>query len=259
MRYIRIEQIGSPIRRPGNQRETLIGLRLNKIGRLSSVPDTPAQRGMIARVSHLVRIIHDPSARPRVPADQEDAADAALVRKLAFEPNNVVSETYSVSERARGKTPDFKLLVDGKLRGFCELKSPRDDQVLKAPDPGRPAIRKNLPFYRKLGDLVRSAASQLDAVNPEHTLPNIVAFVSHTPDIARRDLMATIAGLPIPGSDRRVYLLGHKMQRQVMEAARHVDLFIWIDAKTGTYQHLSVNGAPHQAAALDLLGLKNKE
>ena len=54
---IRLEQIASPIGRPGSQRETLKGLGLNRIGRRSSVVDTPANRGMIAKVSHLVRVV----------------------------------------------------------------------------------------------------------------------------------------------------------------------------------------------------------
>lgn len=52
-----VEQTGSPIRRPGSQRATLIGLGLNKMNRRSTVPDTPAVRGMIDKVSHLVRIV----------------------------------------------------------------------------------------------------------------------------------------------------------------------------------------------------------
>ena len=56
-RRIKVEQIGSPIRREHTQRETLIGLGLNKIGRVSELPDTPAMRGMIAKVEHLVRVV----------------------------------------------------------------------------------------------------------------------------------------------------------------------------------------------------------
>jgi large subunit ribosomal protein L30 len=53
---IKVRQTGSPIRRRHDQRETLIGLGLNKIGRVAELPDTPASRGMIAKVSHLVRV-----------------------------------------------------------------------------------------------------------------------------------------------------------------------------------------------------------
>jgi large subunit ribosomal protein L30 len=54
---IKVEQTGSPQRRHFKQRETLIGLGLNKIGRTRELPDTPATRGMIERVKHLVRVV----------------------------------------------------------------------------------------------------------------------------------------------------------------------------------------------------------
>ncbi len=54
---IRIEQIGSPIRRHQSQRATLIGLGLNRIGRVAEVPDTPQIRGMVAKVRHLIRVV----------------------------------------------------------------------------------------------------------------------------------------------------------------------------------------------------------
>jgi large subunit ribosomal protein L30 len=54
---LKIEQTGSAIRRHHTQRETLIGLGLNRIGRVAQVPDTPQTRGMIAKVKHLVRLV----------------------------------------------------------------------------------------------------------------------------------------------------------------------------------------------------------
>jgi large subunit ribosomal protein L30 len=56
---ITVQQIGSPIRRPGDQRATLIGLGLNKMNRTRTLPDTPAVRGMIRKVSHLVRVVEE--------------------------------------------------------------------------------------------------------------------------------------------------------------------------------------------------------
>jgi large subunit ribosomal protein L30 len=57
-KVIKVEQTGSPIRRHHSQRETLIGLGLNRIGRIAEIADTPQARGMIAKVAHLVRV-HD--------------------------------------------------------------------------------------------------------------------------------------------------------------------------------------------------------
>jgi large subunit ribosomal protein L30 len=56
---ITVEQTGSPIRRPADQRATLIGLGLNKMHRKSTLNDTPAVRGMVAKVAHLVRIVEE--------------------------------------------------------------------------------------------------------------------------------------------------------------------------------------------------------
>ena len=54
---VTVEQIGSPIRRPKEQRATLVGLGLNKLHRRSTLEDTPAIRGMINSVQHLVRVV----------------------------------------------------------------------------------------------------------------------------------------------------------------------------------------------------------
>jgi large subunit ribosomal protein L30 len=54
---VTLEQVASANRRPGAQQATLIGLGLNKLRRQSTLTDTPAVRGMIAKVAHLVRVV----------------------------------------------------------------------------------------------------------------------------------------------------------------------------------------------------------
>ena len=56
---VTIKQIGSPLRRNDVQRRTLVGLGLNKINRERTLEDTPAVRGMMRKVSHLIRIIEE--------------------------------------------------------------------------------------------------------------------------------------------------------------------------------------------------------
>jgi len=56
---VTVQQTGSPLRRPADQRATLIGLGLNKMNRRSTLEDTPAVRGMIRKVSHLVRVVDE--------------------------------------------------------------------------------------------------------------------------------------------------------------------------------------------------------
>ena len=54
---VTVEQLASANRKPSIQQQMLIGLGLNKIRRKATLTDTPAVRGMIAKVAHLVRVV----------------------------------------------------------------------------------------------------------------------------------------------------------------------------------------------------------
>jgi len=53
---VKVTQTGSPIGRKPGQRETLVGLGLNKMNRTRELEDTPAVRGMIRKVAHLLKV-----------------------------------------------------------------------------------------------------------------------------------------------------------------------------------------------------------
>jgi large subunit ribosomal protein L30 len=57
MAKVTVKQIGSPIRRKSDQRATLVGLGLNRLGRTSELEDNSSTRGMIAKVAHLVEVV----------------------------------------------------------------------------------------------------------------------------------------------------------------------------------------------------------
>jgi len=59
MAKITVRQTASPIRRTKDQRATLVGLGLNRIGRTSTLEDTPSVRGMIAKVAHMVAVVEE--------------------------------------------------------------------------------------------------------------------------------------------------------------------------------------------------------
>jgi large subunit ribosomal protein L30 len=54
---VTIRQTCSPIRRTSDQRKTLVGLKLNRMGRVATLEDTPSVRGMIAKVAHLIEVV----------------------------------------------------------------------------------------------------------------------------------------------------------------------------------------------------------
>jgi ribosomal protein L30 len=256
MRFLEIQQVCGA--RHNRHRKILNALGLNGIGRIEWVPDTPETRGMIENVSHLVHIILDPAApnAAGISSDYDERVGEALMRKLVFDSQNIVPERYNDAELKAGKTPDFKLLKDGAVCGYCEMKSPGDDYIFAKPAPGTFAVRKNLPFHVKLGRHIGKTGLQFAAVNPDRKLPNILAFVNHAPNMDRGHLHEAIVGLPV-GDGKRVAILSHELQVTVLEAARKIDLFLWIDAEKSALQHVSLKGATHQQAALDLLGLTN--
>jgi large subunit ribosomal protein L30 len=57
MAKVTVRQTGSPIRRKFDQRATLVGLGLDRIGRTVTLDDTPQVRGMIAKVAHMVEVV----------------------------------------------------------------------------------------------------------------------------------------------------------------------------------------------------------
>ena len=58
-KIVKLRQTGSPSRRHISQRQTLVGLKLNKIGRVAELADSPQTRGMIAKVAHLVEVVEN--------------------------------------------------------------------------------------------------------------------------------------------------------------------------------------------------------
>lgn len=105
----------------------------------------------------------------RAARKQTEGADIKLMQELIFQPSGVVLQPFSKEEKAKGKTPDFKLMKGSELCGYCELKSPRDDWIFEFPDdikPGDSVIRtRPSPTSNNLARQIESAVEQFDAVN----------------------------------------------------------------------------------------------
>lgn len=236
--YIRIQQIRSPIRRHYLQRRTLQGLGLNKIGRTVSVQFNGPTWGMIQKVRHLIRFPDQDlfeNHRLILPQPIDEAADEALVRQLVFKGRSIDMERLLEGEN---KSPDFKLTKGGDLKGYCELKSPRDDWIFAIPKDLKPGeIRKESredPAAHALARVIGKAAAQFDAVNLDHVQPNILVMVSHARLRGTIDLHLAIGGMPMPDGSRRFVLVdpnekdfekAFEKQKKLWEDARKIDLF----------------------------------
>lgn len=267
----RVQQTGSPIRRHWSQRATLIGLGLNRIGRIARVPDTVATWGMIRKVAHLVTfpdlelLEQHRMAPPRVANEDEDVE---LLKKLVFNQRNVLLHRFKKKEM-RKPTPDFKLFKDGTVQGYCEIKSPNDTWLFDFPEDLQPGElreeQRPAPAVPNLAMHIEKAAEQFNSVNPDHALPNIMVIVNHAPLRGPIDLRLALEGLELPDG-RRAILVHDKnekvpgqRQRRVWDAARTIDLYVWIDANKGTVEYRQPIGAKRLAEACDLVGIKQEQ
>jgi large subunit ribosomal protein L30 len=272
MDLVRIQQTRSPIRRHHKQRRTLIGLGLNKIGRIAEVPFTSSTWGMIYKVRHLVRFPdEDLFEEHRVvrPQPVDEAADKELMRQLVFNLHQILLEPFTQEEMHGRKTPDFKLIKAGKLVGYCELKSPRDDWIFDVPTdlkPGevREESRRDSTAHN-LARNIRKAAEQFKAVNPNRQLPDILVLVSHARLRDRVDLHMAISGIKMPDGSRRFLLVDSnekdwnkawEEQKKLWAAARHIDLFFWVDAHQRSCKHLINLDGARNSEARELFGAK---
>jgi ribosomal protein L30 len=259
----KIVQTGSPIRRHRKQRKTLIGLGLNRIGRVAEVPNTRAIWGMIAKVRHLVSVIEENRFEEhRLPERHvnDEAADKRLVRNLIFEPRRI--QAKDIPEEAN-KTPDFKLLKDGVLRGYCEMKATTDGNLFDIPHdlvPGesRAEVRKD-PAVFNLARHIAKAGKQFDAANPDRAHPNILVIVNHARRKGPADLRMALEGIQAPDGRRFFPLVNDTdkwdVQKDAWEAAGSIDLYVWVDPQKRTWQALRPAGARRLAEACDLLGI----
>lgn len=259
----RIIQTGSPIRRHHKQRETLIGLGLNRIGRIAEVPNTHATWGMIAKVRHLVGVIDENLFEEhRLPGRHvvDEEADKRLIGNLIFEPRRITIE--SILE-GQNKSPDFKLLKDGAIRAYCEMKSPTDADLFDFPAnlaPGeiRAEVRKD-PAVFSLARLIAKSAKQFEAVNPDRAHPNILVIVNHARRKGPTDLRMALEGIRAPDGRHFFPLVNDAdkwdVQQGVWHAARRIDLCVWVDPRKRTWQAFRLAGAHRLAEACDLLGI----
>ena len=143
-----------------------------------------------------------------LPQPEDEEADKALMRQLLFKRPDVELERLPEGKQ---KSPDFKVMKNGELKGYCELKSPRDDWIFAVPKDLKPGeIRQESRedhTVHALARVIGKAAAQFDAVNPDHAQPNILVIMSHARLRGPTDLHLAIGGLPMPDGGRRFLLV----------------------------------------------------
>jgi hypothetical protein len=219
---------------------------------------------MIAKVGHLVRVVdqeifEEHWLRELGPFDEK--IDKRLVRNLIFEPRRIRAKNIP---KGKGKTPDFELFAREEVRAYCEVKSPTDGDALDFPEdllPGevRTQVRKD-PSTFSLANHIAKAAKQFEAANPDRKHPNILVFVNHARRKSPVDLRIALEGVRGPNGERWFPLVNEKdkweVQKGVWDAARSIDLYVWVDARKRTWQAFRPARAPRLKEACALLGIE---
>jgi len=178
----------------------------------------------------------------RIPNEEHDLE---LVRTLVFVPFGLTLERFAHAEIARGRTPDFRVLLDKKIVAYCEVKSPRDDWLDEQIDVARPdqivGGLRNDPTFNRLARHIEKAASQFSAVNSDHLIPNILVFVNHDENSDYSDLRETLTGNFFAEDGRRHPTMTHISQGRIGKAKLQIDIFSWIDTKTKRIQGHVIN------------------
>jgi hypothetical protein len=197
--------------------------------------------------------------------EPDEAADLATVSRLLFAEHGIDPVRYSKAEIRAGRTPDLKMMLAGRLVGFCELKSPRDDwldEILEgaAPFELRGGSRKD-PIFNRIGRQIEKAATQFDAVNPNHELPNVLVFLNHDDASNSNDLVETLTGEFRTTTGQRIATVKNVSEGRLKAVKDRIDLFIWIDRKSDQVHLWLFNptNMPHVQTLCSLFGKDIKD
>lgn len=158
--------------------------------------------------------------------------DLKLAEKLVFAPNGLYIQKIP---RGASRSADLRVLQNGVLVAYCELKSPRDEWLDKLLDRAKPCQvvggGRDDPVFKKIRKHANKASQQFEVTNPKRAVPNVLVFVNHDDVSDFGDLRETFTGLfhTADGSRHPTML---DMAASLNRAKTQIDMCVWIDGKT---------------------------
>jgi hypothetical protein len=157
---------------------------------------------------------------------QQEQADLAFVQEF-FKARQLAA--IRIPETTT-KTPDFEILRNTETVAFCEMKSPQDifeervrTKITQSPAGQLAGVieRGNISRqYRCLERAAKKAASQFDAANPKHSLPNLLMIVNHDTHSRKDDFREVLTGC----------FGGVRTGQALRDGIPQIDLYLWLDA-----------------------------
>lgn len=145
------------------------------------------------------------------------------------------SERFDKTELGVGKTPDYRVYINGELAFYCEVKNTQKDmwldEKLEKATPGEivGGLRKD-PMFNRLSAHIHKARKQFDAVNNNESLPNVLAFYNEDQQSGFLDLLAVTTGNFFSESGAVFPIYKNFSEGRIKSDIERIHLFIWIDA-----------------------------
>lgn len=175
---------------------------------------------------------------------------AAYLQSLRLTP-----ERFSKHETRKSQTPDFRVLQGGALVFFCEVKNAQEDRWLdeqgKDAEPGTLyGGSRHDPVYNRVANYIHKAAGQFAAVNPDGTLPNVLAVVNEDGMAGFPDLRSVLTGNFYPENGPPDPIFRDISEGRIREDRFRIDLYLWFDAGRSTPHMVFTQANPAHNAAL---------
>lgn len=144
-------------------------------------------------------------------------------------------ERFDKAALQGGRTPDFRVLLEGQFVFFCEVKTAQEeewlDQELAKVPPGMLAggARPD-PTFSRISNHIHSAAGQFDAVNEGCTIPNVLAFVNYDVHAGVDDLVSVLTGNGYTDSGEVLPWYRTYSEGRIREEKKRIHLYLWFDA-----------------------------
>ncbi len=156
----------------------------------------------------------------------------ALVSDYLTE-RGLIVRRFDKAAMRQGQTPDFQVLVDGRLAFYCEVKTAQEDEWLdreldKVPPGTLAGGSRPDPTYNRISNYVDSAARQFDAVNAGCEYPNVLAIVNNDEHAGRIDLLAVLTGNVYTDSGP-IAMFRNFSEGRIREEKLRIHLYLWFD------------------------------
>lgn len=145
------------------------------------------------------------------------------------------SEKFDKKQLGIGKTPDFRVYINGELIFYCEVKNAQKDMWLDEKFEKAAlgeivgGLRKD-PVFNRLSAHIHKARKQFDAVNKDENLPNVLACCNEDQQSGFLDLLAVTTGNFFAEGGAVFPIYKNFSEGRIKADIEKIHLFIWIDA-----------------------------